>query len=73
MTMNPDYPARMNWTGLFAKRGSRELSHDVVRLDDREATCARRESLNRIMCENAGAVEGEHGMQAMMSMYPREL
>lgn len=70
MAMAPDFPALFTFSGVFSRRAPKakvETPHD-----DREAVCARRDFLNRVMCENAQAVQGEHGMQAMMSMYPRE-
>lgn len=70
MAMAPDFPALFSFSGLFQRRAA--LNAETMLDEDREAVCARRDFLNRVMCENAGAVQGEHGMQAMMSMYPRE-
>lgn len=71
MAMAPDFPALFSFSGMFSRR-SPLTSGDSFSEEDRAATCARRDFLNRVMCENAHAVQGEHGMQAMMSMYPRE-
>ena len=71
MAMAPDFPALFSISGFFSRR--RPVTKiDAVRDADRDAVCARRDFLNRVMCENASAVQSEHGMQAMMSMYPRE-
>ncbi|MBT8413686.1 MAG: hypothetical protein KJO30_05090 [Boseongicola sp.] len=70
MAMAPDFPSLFSFSGVFLRR--RPVAKAETADDDREAVCARRDFLNRVMCENAGAVQGEHGMQAMMSMYPRE-
>jgi len=71
MVMAPDFPTFFSFAGVFSRRRSAPkgegTDHQTV-----EATCGRREFLNRVMCENAGAIESEFGMQAMMSMYPRE-
>lgn len=71
MAMAPDFPNLFSFGGVFSRR---RLAPKVKSTDHQTvtATCARREFLNRVMCENAGAIEGEFGMQAMMSMYPRE-
>lgn len=71
MAMAPDFPTLFSFSGLFPRRRpTAKVDGDVQ--GDREAVCARRDFLNRVMCENAGMVQGEHGMQAMMSVYPRE-
>ena len=71
MAMAPDFPNFFSFAGLFSARSG---GSDVAETnsEDRAAVCARRVFLNRCMCENASAVQNEHGMQAMMSMYPRE-
>ena len=71
MAMAPDFPALFSFSGMFSRR-SAAVNPEKTPDKDRDAVCARRDFLNRVMCENAGAVQGEHGMQAMMSMYPRE-
>ncbi len=71
MAMAPDFPALISFSGMFL-RFRPAAKGEAVTDEDRDAVCARRELLNRVMCENACAVQGEHGMQAMMSMYPRE-
>ena len=68
MAMAPDFPALFSFSARRDRGAPVEQSLEA----DREAVCARREFLNRVMCENASAIEGEHGMQAMMSMYPRQ-
>ncbi len=73
MTLNPEFPTRFQWHGLFARRATPSVEPKAVAATDeaRAEECARRDFMNRVMCENAGAIEGEHGMQAMMSMYPQ--
>ena len=56
--------------GIWRTRKVQKRSDTVER--DHEEVCARREIVNRMMCENAMCVSSEHGIQAMMSMYPRE-
>ncbi|SMX24879.1 hypothetical protein [Boseongicola aestuarii] len=71
MAMAPDFPALFSFSGVFSRR--RPVAKvETMSDEDRDAVCARRDFLNRMMCENASAVQSEHGMQAMMSMYPRE-
>lgn len=71
MAMAPDFPTLFSFSGMFSfRRPSTKV--ETVAEDDKAAICARRDFLNRVMYENAVAVQGEHGMQAMMSMYPRE-
>ena len=53
-------------------RAKRTVRPEVQSEEDRAAICARREVLNRALSENAGAIESEFGMQAMMSMHPRQ-
>jgi len=62
MTLNPDFQIRFQMRGLFARRVLRDVPSVKSTNDERAAICARRELLNRLICENAGAVEGEHGM-----------
>ena len=69
MAMAPDFPALFSFSGLFQRRSAPKV--ETTPDEDREAVCARRDFLNRVMCENASAVQSEHGMQAMKSMYPR--
>ena len=71
MSMAPDFPTLVSLSGWFSRR-DRGAPVEQSLEADREVVCARREFLNRVMCENASAIEGEHGMQAIMSMYPRQ-
>lgn len=71
MAMAPDFPSLFSFTGMLSSR--RPVAKvETSSNEDREAVCARRDFLSRVICENAGAVQSEHGMQAMMLMYPRD-
>ncbi|MBT8460034.1 MAG: hypothetical protein HKP37_11310 [Boseongicola sp.] len=72
MAMAPASPMLFSFSHVFSRQRA-VTNPEATQVEDREAVCARRDFLNRLMCENAQAVQGEHGVQAMMSMYPREL
>lgn len=73
MTLFADVPAPFSWRALLPSRSVRVERRAVeISDDEREAICARRAFLNEKMCETAGAIEGEFGMQAMMSVYPKQ-
>ncbi|QMU59723.1 MAG: hypothetical protein GKR98_16985 [Boseongicola sp.] len=72
MTLTFNFLSLIEWPDLsklrLPGRGHSGTSNGM----DADCIHQRREFLNRMMCENAGAVEGEFGMQAMMSQFPRE-
>ena len=73
MTLFADVPVPFSWRALLPMRSTRvESSANVLSDEEREASCARRAFLNEKMCETAGAIEGEFGIQAMMSVYPKQ-
>lgn len=72
MTLFADVPPQIFWSSLIPARSKKaKANKNLTSESERQAICARRAFMNEKMCEAAVAVEGEFGMQAMMSVYPK--